>query len=231
MNTVAWIGPVARHPRLVLASVVVATLIALLLCFDPVSRNVRFQIDPSAEALLPVDDPGRAVLDEVRKTFGVDDPLIIAVRFEPSVYTEENLARTARLAARFKQLPEVSEVLSLATAPNLLARDDEIDVTSFTDQAARDPTAIHGFAAQISANPLYRSALVSDDGSTAAFALSTGAALTPQAIVDGMRSGNAYYVNGDLIDRLAFVACRATGSNDRINHSPCCCSCANSDCE
>ncbi|WP_293394358.1 hypothetical protein [Nevskia sp.] len=42
-----------------------------------------------------------------------------------------------------------------------------------------------------------------------------GKPLTPQAVVDGMRSGNAYYVNGDLIDRLAFVACRATGGNDR----------------
>lgn len=41
-----------------------------------------------------------------------------------------------------------------------------------------------------------------------------GGPLTPQAIVDGMRSGNSYYVNGDLIDRLAFVACRSTGVSD-----------------
>ena len=39
-----------------------------------------------------------------------------------------------------------------------------------------------------------------------------GKALTPQAIVDGMRSGNAYYVNGDLIDRMAFVVCRVEGN-------------------
>jgi len=180
MNTVAWLGTVARHPRLVLASVLVATVIALLLCVDPVSREVRFHIDPSAEALLPVDDPGREVLAQVRKTFGTDDPLIVAVRFEPSVFTAENLERVAVLAARFRQLPEVGEVFSLATAPNLNARDDEIDVTSFTEQAARDPEAIHAFAAQILANPLYRSSLVSEDGTTAAFALGTGPALTPQ---------------------------------------------------
>ena len=47
------------------------------------------------------------------------------------------------------------------------------------DQALRDPNSIHGFAAQIQANPLYRSTLVSDDGSTVAFALTTSAALTP----------------------------------------------------
>jgi hypothetical protein len=30
-------------------------------------------------------------------------------------------------------------------------------------------------------------------------------------IVDGLRSGNSYVVNGDLIDRLTFVACASTG--------------------
>lgn len=39
--------------------------------------------------------------------------------------------------------------------------------------------------------------------------------LTPQAIVDGMRSGNSYYVNGDLIDRLGYVVCKA---NDKGQH-------------
>jgi hypothetical protein len=34
-------------------------------------------------------------------------------------------------------------------------------------------------------------------------------ALGPQAIVDGLRSGNSYVVNGDLIDKLAFVVCTA----------------------
>ncbi len=33
--------------------------------------------------------------------------------------------------------------------------------------------------------------------------------LDPQAIVDGLRSGNSYVVNGDLIDQLTFVVCAA----------------------
>lgn len=46
-----------------------------------------------------------------------------------------------------------------------------------------------------------------------------GAALTPQAIVDGMRTGNAWYVNGDLIDRLSFVVCRSNGNSGKENGS------------
>lgn len=214
MDTVAWLGGVARRPRAVLAAVAVLTVIALLLCVNPLTRQVRFQIDPSAEALLPAHDPGRAVLDQVRRTFGIDDPLIIAVRFEPSVYSADNLARIARLADGFRQLPGVTEVHSLASAPNVKARDDEIDVTTFTGQAAEDPAAVEHFAADIQANPLYRSTLVSNDGTTAAFALTLGA-LSPKdylrldfdtrarAIVADVGGAEAVHLTGTLPVRAA----------------------------
>src|SRR5205085_4873078 len=38
--------------------------------------------------------------------------------------------------------------------------------------------------------------------------------LTPQAIVDGLRSGNSWASSGQLIDRLAFVVCADTRIND-----------------
>ena len=38
--------------------------------------------------------------------------------------------------------------------------------------------------------------------------------LTPQEIVDGLRSGNSFTASGQLIDRLAFVACADTRCND-----------------
>lgn len=40
-----------------------------------------------------------------------------------------------------------------------------------------------------------------------------GAALTPKDIVDGMRTGNSYYVNGDLIDKMSYVVCKAKGKS------------------
>lgn len=42
-----------------------------------------------------------------------------------------------------------------------------------------------------------------------------GKAITPGDVVDGMRSGNAYYVNGDLIDRMSYVVCRVEGKSDK----------------
>jgi hypothetical protein len=41
--------------------------------------------------------------------------------------------------------------------------------------------------------------------------------LTTEAVVNGMRSGNAYYVNGDIINRMSFVVCVANGrSNAKV---------------
>lgn len=42
--------------------------------------------------------------------------------------------------------------------------------------------------------------------------------LTPQEIVDGLRSGNAFAASGQLIDRLAFVACADTKLNDFLGN-------------
>src|SRR5258705_3565169 len=38
--------------------------------------------------------------------------------------------------------------------------------------------------------------------------------LRPQSIVDGLRTGNAFSASGQLIDRLAFVACVGHGHNE-----------------
>ncbi|HKR33806.1 MAG TPA: hypothetical protein VJT10_03155 [Steroidobacteraceae bacterium] len=42
--------------------------------------------------------------------------------------------------------------------------------------------------------------------------------LTPQEIVDGLRTGNAFAASGQLIDRLAFVACADTKLNDFLGN-------------
>jgi len=42
--------------------------------------------------------------------------------------------------------------------------------------------------------------------------------LTPNAIVDGLRSGNSWASSGQLIDRLAFVVCADTRINDNLGN-------------
>lgn len=166
-----WIPRVARHPRALLAAVLLLAGVAAALSVDPRTLRPRLRIDPSAEALLPAHDADRAVLERLRRTFGDEDPVIVAVRFAPSVFTAENLEKIDALSGRLQKLPGVRSVFSLATAPNPLASGDELTVTSFTAQARANPAQIARLPQQLAANPLYRGTLVSRDGTIAAFAL------------------------------------------------------------
>src|SRR3546814_12062195 len=81
------------------------------------------------------------------------------------------MQRVQQLHDRYASLPGISGVISLATAPNLVAADGDVDVSTFTQQAAAHPQRIAGFARRIAGHPLYRDTLVSSDGKRVAFAL------------------------------------------------------------
>ncbi|WP_245585119.1 MMPL family transporter [Solimonas flava] len=160
----------ARRPWQVVLLTLLLSVAAVLVIVDPASRTLRLQVDPSIERLLPARDADRALYDHVRASFGNADPVIIAVQIEP-LFSPEGMATVERLSRRYAALPGVSAVLSLASAPNLHASGDELEISPFTQQAREHPERIAGFAQGIAGNPLYRGTLVSADGRRAAFAL------------------------------------------------------------
>lgn len=163
-------GPLARYPRWALLLGGVLTLAALLLCVDPHTLRPRIAVDPSIERLLPPGDADREVFERARQVFGDADAILVAVRLAP-VFSVENLRRVERISEALKALPGVSTVFSLASAPNLVAADDALEVRSFTRQAEFDPASIAAMPAQLAANPLYSGSLVSADGELTIFAL------------------------------------------------------------
>ncbi|MBI3171914.1 MAG: MMPL family transporter, partial [Hydrocarboniphaga effusa] len=164
----AWL---ARHPWIVVAVVAALSCGALLLCLDPVTGQPRIGIDSSTDRLLPPASRERAVYEQSRTLFGETEAVLVAVTLDP-VFTAENLARISQLTERFRELPGVDRVFSLATAPNLLTAGDDIDVRTFTQQAEEEPGRIGEFKGQLDRNPVYQGSLVSADGRVAAFAIS-----------------------------------------------------------
>ncbi|HUP91044.1 MAG TPA: MMPL family transporter [Solimonas sp.] len=167
---VNWI---AAHPLRCLVGTMLLSAAAFLLVFDPVEMQPRLEIDPSIEHLLPAQDADREVAERARATFGQSDAIIVAVRLG-QVFTADNLQKVDELTRRFRALPDVRSVFSLATAPNIRATGDELDVSSFTEQARRDPSQIAAMTAQLKANPIYDDTLISRDGGSTAFALMLG---------------------------------------------------------
>lgn len=171
-------GPLARYPRWALLLTGVLTLISVLLCVDPHTLSLRVKVDPSIERLLPPGDADREVFERARQIFGDADAILVAVRLAP-VFTVENLRLVQRIDQALKAMPGVSNVFSLASAPNLVAADDALEVSSFTRQAELDPSSVEAMPAQLAANPLYGGTLVSADGELTIFAL--GLAETDEA--------------------------------------------------
>ncbi|MGH8482184.1 MAG: MMPL family transporter, partial [Nevskiaceae bacterium] len=161
----------ARHPLIVIVVVAVLTFAALLSCLDPVTRRPAIAVDASIDNLLPPSSEDRAVFDRSRLLFGDTEAILVAVTLDP-VFSVENLRKVAALSERFRELPGVDRVFSLATAPNLVASGGDIDARTFTQQATDEPQRIAEFRAQLDANPVYRGTLVSKDGRATAFAIS-----------------------------------------------------------
>lgn len=160
----------ARHPIWTIAAVLAVSLAVLPVCIDLATGRPRVAIDASIDNLLPASSEDRAVYERVRRLFGDSESVLVAVTLGP-VFTPENLKRVSVLTERFRALPGAERVFSLATAPNLVASGNEIDVRTFTQQAADDPANIAQFRAQLDANPVYRGSLLSADGRTTAFAV------------------------------------------------------------
>ncbi|WP_245586243.1 MMPL family transporter [Solimonas soli] len=161
---------IATRPLLVIMLCLLISAAALLAVFDPLGVRLRTEIDPSIERLLPSQDSSRALYERVREQFGAGDAVIVAVQLD-DLFTPAGMARVEQLQARYAALPGVSAVLSLATAPALYTSEDDLDLSTFTQQARAHPERIAGFRQRIADNPLYRNTLVSADGRKAAFAI------------------------------------------------------------
>ena len=168
--TVEWL---AKHPYRIVLFTILLSAFALLACFNPVTMTPRLVIDPAVEHLLPAGDADRAVSDRVRKNFGDADAVIVAVKFD-TVFNAQSLNRIDQITQRLRALEGVNTVVSLASVPNLLAQGDDVEVSSFTEQAKRDPALIAEFPKQFASNPLYNGTLLSLDGKIVSFALVMG---------------------------------------------------------
>lgn len=164
------LSKLAAHPLGVIGAVLALSVLAALTLFDPRTLQIRLQVDPSLERLLPPQDDDRALFDRVRTQFGETDPVLLAVDFG-NVYTAENIGRIDRLTRKLAELDGVRQVVSIANVQNPVADEFGIDLSTFAAQAQADPDSVAGFAQQVADNPIYRDALVSENGAVAAFAL------------------------------------------------------------
>jgi len=161
----AWDGlwrAIPRRAPWVLLALVLPTALSLAALVDPVSRSLRLQVDASADRLLPEDAPARAFYDRTLRRFGSDKALVLVIGL-PDVFEAGALARLRALSESLAALPEVSQVLSLANAPDLRAEEGDVVVEPFLAELPANAAEREALRRSVLANPLYGGSLVARD--------------------------------------------------------------------
>ncbi|MEH6535030.1 MAG: MMPL family transporter [Psychroserpens sp.] len=124
--------------------------------------------DTSYDAFLPKDDPILVFRNQVKESFGLKDPMVIAIVNEKGIFNKKTLALVHELSEKIKAIPGIDpdQITSLSTESNIVGTDEGLEVDPFfeidelTDAKALDvKEAIDDFE-------LYQGSLVSKDHTT-----------------------------------------------------------------
>ncbi len=124
--------------------------------------------DTSYDAFLPKDDPILVFRNQTKETFGLKDPMVIAIVNENGIFNKKSLELVHELSERLKTVPGIDpdQITSLATENNIVGTYDGLAVEPFyeiddlTDEKAKE------VAAAIDDFDLYKGNLVSYDRTT-----------------------------------------------------------------
>jgi predicted RND superfamily exporter protein len=151
-----------RRAGWLLALVVAITAAGAAQIFDPVTRQVRLTVDPSIDAMLPEHDAGRKYYEHIRRLFGNDETVLIALMTN-DVFSRESLDRVVRMTDRVEALKAVHHVVSLATALDVRSVDGAMEVVPFLETIPSNDAERSELRERVLANPVFAGSLVSKD--------------------------------------------------------------------
>jgi len=160
-------GLVSRHTGLTLATILVLTALALTAIIDPLTGQMRLNIDPSANRLFSENMAAKQFYDKTRQLFGSDETLIITVASD-DVFTPDSVNTIRRITDRISDIDTVRNVLSLSTAVDIRSIDDDLDIAPFLTDFDEGTAGLDDIKKRIMGNPLYAGNLVSEAGDVTA---------------------------------------------------------------
>jgi len=126
------------------------------------------QFDTSQEAFIQDDNPVLVYRERVKETFGLKDPMVLAIHNENGVFNKESLELVSRLSDELITIQGIDpdKIMSISTEKNVVGTYDGLKVDNFyfpdelTDEKAAEVwKAVKDF-------DLYMGSIVSEDGKT-----------------------------------------------------------------
>jgi predicted RND superfamily exporter protein len=189
-----------RHPVGTLAAVVLITAAAA-----PGLGRLAMRTD--GQALVPRRAPAVAYDGEVRRRFGIRDPMVVVVRAErpEGIFNPRTLRRVRDLTAALAQIPGIGAtgVTSLATEQGFRFRPGTLDHRTFLDPVPTEIAAIAEMRSDLARMGVYDGILVGKGGKAAAVVVGVPPGADRQALYRQVRSiAAAHAGGGDHIEVL-----------------------------
>jgi hydrophobe/amphiphile efflux-3 (HAE3) family protein len=128
----------------------------------------KMKKDTSYDAFLPKDDPILVFRNQVKESFGLKDPMVIAIVNEEGIFNKKTLALVHELSEKIKTIPGIDpdQITSLSTENNIVGTDEGLEVDPFFEIDELTDTKALDVKAAIDDFELYQGSLVSKDHTT-----------------------------------------------------------------
>ncbi|MGI9431230.1 MAG: MMPL family transporter [Myxococcota bacterium] len=163
-----YAGFVTRHASLVFGISVLCAVFSLTRVVDFRTLTLQLAFDSSMESLLPEQDEERLFYDRVRRIFGSDETLLLAIHREEGVFDAETLSAVERLTERIEELEGVHHVVSLSNAPLMRSHAGDLEIAPLWKELPTDRASLDRLRDEALASPLLAGTFVSHDAKTAA---------------------------------------------------------------
>ena len=159
---------VTRNAGWVLGLAALSALFAITRIVDVDTGVPRLAFDSSMESMLPEENEERVFYDRVRRIFGSDETLLLALHRPAGVFEVETLRAIERLTERIEDLEGVHHVVGLANAPLMRSHDGDLEIGPLWEEIPSEPARLEALRAEALASPLLAGTFLSEDAETAA---------------------------------------------------------------
>lgn len=114
----------------------IVIIIFLILLTLPFAMGIKLLTrDAGISSLLPEDDPDYIYYKETEELFGSADQVVIGLKFQDSVYTEQNIRLINNVTEFLKSLDEIDkdDVLSLTTVDDMEGKQGELIINPLVE--------------------------------------------------------------------------------------------------
>ena len=198
-----------KHPLWVVAFIVLVTVPALI-------QFPKAKTDTNPKNMLPKTSDVRVWNDEVDKTFGLyEDMIVLGIANDRGILNPQTLEKIERITANLLKLDGVAarDVSSFTTIDNVTSEGGMLRVNPLMSETPKNDRELQDLRRDLFDNPLFINRIISPDGKTTAIYVPLEKGANGKLVADRIREivrrekgDEKYYVAGDPVARDTFGA-------------------------